>query len=49
MINRNNYINILDCSFGDLISNENDKIAKKLSLPINKSNELNFQKNNLKY
>ena len=40
-INKNNYINILDCSFGDLISNENEKIAKKLSLPI-KSNELNF-------
>ena len=41
-INKNNYINILDCSFGDLISNENDKITKKLSLPINKLNELNF-------
>ena len=40
-VNKNNYINILDCSFGDLISNENEKIAKKLSLPI-KSNELNF-------
>ena len=42
-VNKNNYINILDCSFGDLISNKNDKITKKLSLPINKLKELNFE------
>ena len=42
-INKNNYINILDCSFGDLISNKNDKITKKLSLPINKLKELNLE------
>ena len=42
-VNKNNYINILDCSFGDLISNKNDKITKKLSLPINKLKELNLE------
>ena len=42
-VNKNNYINILDCSFGDLITNKNDKITKKLSLPINKLKELNFE------
>ncbi len=42
-INKNNYINILDCSFGDLISNKNNKITKKLSLPINKLKELNLE------
>ena len=42
-VNKNNYINILDCSFGDLISNKNNKITKKLSLPINKLKELNLE------
>ena len=42
-VNKNNYINILDCSFGDLITNKNDKITKKLSLPINKLKELNLE------
>ena len=42
-VNKNNYINILDCSFGDLITNKKDKITKKLSLPINKLKELNLE------
>jgi len=41
-MNKNNFINILNCSFGNLIPNDNHKISKKMSLPNNKFNELNF-------
>ena len=40
-----NFINILDCSFGDIITNDNEKIVKRPSLPTVQPNELSFDNN----
>jgi len=40
-----NFINILDCSFGDIITNDNEKIVKRPSLPSVQPNELSFDNN----
>jgi hypothetical protein len=40
-----NFVNILDCSFGDIITNDNEKMVKRPSLPSVQPNELSFDNN----